>query len=150
MIRRALTLSLSVATLSAFAAALPAGSADAASRLQITTAYVNSPGADRGGNSSLNAEYIKIKNTSGSTVTMTGYTLSDRSHHFYHFGTFTLKAGTSVTVRTGHGRDTTATRYWDQNWYIWNNDGDTATLRTNHGTTIDSCSWKTVSSSKAC
>ncbi len=33
-------------------------------------------------------------------------------------------------------------RHWNHSWYIWNNTGDTAILRNQHGTTIGSCTYK--------
>src|SRR5215218_5245707 len=38
-------------------------SADAASAIQITKVYYNSPGSDTGSNTSLNAEWVRITNT---------------------------------------------------------------------------------------
>lgn len=130
---------------------LAATPADAASKLQITRVYVNSPGADRGGNTSLNAEYVRLKNTGSSALSLKGYTLRDESNHVYRFGSFTLKGGKTVTVRTGTGTDTGSTRYMNSGWYVWNNSGgDSATVKTAGGTKVDSCSWKTVSSYKDC
>src|SRR5215469_897743 len=37
-------------------------------RVQIREIYYNSPGPDRGGNSSLNAEWVELHNTSGSRI----------------------------------------------------------------------------------
>jgi hypothetical protein len=92
-----------------------------------------------------------IKNTGKSTQTMTGWTLRDQSNHVYKFGTFNLGPGKSVTVRNGKGTNTSTTRYWGSSYYIWNNSGgDSATLRTSTGTSVDKCSWSTVSSYKTC
>ena len=46
---------------------------------------------------------------------------------------------------TGHGTATQTDRYWNHSWYIWNNTGDTAILRNQNGTTIDSCTYKGTS-----
>jgi hypothetical protein len=130
-------------------AALPIP-AHAASPIKITRVYVNSPGSDTGENDSLNAEYIRIKNTGTTNRSLTGWTVRDESSHVYTFGTFTLKAGYSVTVRTGKGTNTASTRYWQKTWYVWNNSGDSARLRNASGTAIDSCSWGTASSYVTC
>ena len=126
--------------------------AQAASPVQITKVYVNSPGSDLPTtNSKVNSEYTVIKNTGKSTQTMTGWTLRDQSNHVYKFGTFKLGPGKSVTVRNGKGTNTSTTRYWGSSYYIWNNSGgDSATLRTSTGTSVDKCSWSTVSSYKTC
>jgi hypothetical protein len=41
-----------------------------------------------------------------------------------------------VTVHTGSGTDTATDRYWGYGSPVWNNDGDTATLRTADGTVV--------------
>ena len=129
---------------------LAAAPAEAASSIQFRTIYVNSPGSDTYSNSSLNAEYATLKNTSTSTKTLTGMTVRDTSGHVYTFGTFKLTAGASVRLHTGRGTNTASHRYWGSGNYIWNNSGDTARLRSSSGITLDTCSWGTMSSTKAC
>ncbi len=146
------TLALAVASLASagLVATLPVP-AHAASPIKITRVYVNSPGSDTGSNKSLNAEYVRIKNTGSTNRSLKGWTLRDESSHIYTFGTFTLKAGASVTLRSGKGTNTASTRYWQKTWYAWNNSGgDSARLRTAAGTAIDSCAWKTVASYVTC
>jgi len=63
-------------------------------------------------------------------ISLANWTLRDKAGHVYTFGTFTLKAHASVKIHTGHGANTAANLYWRHSWYIWNNDGDTATLKT--------------------
>jgi hypothetical protein len=128
-------------------AAVPA---EAASSIQFRTIYVNSPGSDTRTNSSLNAEYATVKNTSTTTKTLTGMTVRDASGHVYKFGTFKLGGGASVRLHTGTGTNTASNRYWGSGNYIWNNSGDTARLESSSGTTLDTCSWGTVSSTKSC
>jgi hypothetical protein len=122
------------------ASAAPAVSA-AKSAVIITGIFYNSPGSDRGGNSSLNAEWVQLHNTSRRAVTMTGWTLRDTSHHVFTFKTYRLKARGFVKIHTGSGRPTQANRYWDRSWYIWNNTGDKATLRNSAGTYRASCRY---------
>jgi hypothetical protein len=129
---------------------LAAVPAEAASSIQLRTIYVNSPGSDNRSNSSLNAEYATLKNTSSTTKTLTGMTVRDASGHVYKFGTFKLSAGASVRLHTGTGTNTASHRYWGSGNYIWNNSGDTARLKSSSGTTLDTCSWGTVFSTKAC
>lgn len=120
--------------------------------VQITKIYYDSPGSpDFGGNSSLNGEYVQIKNTTKKAVSLTGWTVRDttrRPDHVYTFGTFTLGAGKTVTLRTGKGKDTSTTRYWGRSGgtfaYIWNQDKDTAYLRDASGTLVDSCSYNST------
>jgi hypothetical protein len=62
-------------------------------------------------------------------VDLTGWTLRDRAGHVYRFRYIRLGPGHSVTVHTGKGDNRSGQRYWGQGYYVWNNDGDRATLR---------------------
>ena len=46
-----------------------------------------------------------------------------------------------VKIHTGKGSRTQTNRYWNLSWYVWNNTGDTATLKDNHGNVLDRCSY---------
>lgn len=50
----------------------------------------------------------------------------------------------------GRGTNDSNERFWGQSWYIWNNTGDTAYLRTPGGTLYDSCSWGSTGDYKFC
>ncbi|WP_245641977.1 lamin tail domain-containing protein [Nonomuraea candida] len=122
----------------------------AAPGVQITKIYYDSPGSpDHGSNSSLNGEYIQLRNTTGKSVNLRGWTVRDetaRPDHVYTFGAFTLRAGKTVTLRTGKGKDTSTTRYWNRSGggtfaYIWNQSRDTAYLRDRAGKLVDSCAY---------
>lgn len=137
-------------TVAAAAAAAAAGllllpsPAQAAGSVHLYKIYYDSPGSDRGGNTSLNAEYVQIRNTTGAAVNLRGWTLTDASNHKYTFGNFTLGKGKTVTVRTGRGTNTAYNVYQGRGWYVWNNDRDTATLRKSNGTRIDTCSYNST------
>lgn len=124
--------------------------AQAAGGIVFYSAYWNSPGSDTGSNTSLNAEYVKLKNTSSTTRYITGWTLRDAQNHVYTFPSTKIAPGRYMTVRTGKGTNTSATRYWGRSWYVWNNTGDTAYLRTKAGTLKDKCSWGRSGSWKYC
>lgn len=125
--------------------------AQAAPAVQITYVKYDSPGADTGTNTSLNAEYVKITNKGSSNRSLTGWTLRDKTGYTYRFPTFTLKAGASVTVRTGKGTASSSYRYYNRTWYVWNNSGDTASLKNASGSTVDTCSWTSLGSgAKSC
>ena len=119
--------------------------APASAAIVITKIYYDSPGADYGSNSSLNAEWIRLKNTGSTGRYLTGWTIRDAASHVYKFGSFKLRAGYTVTVHTGSASNTSLHRYWGRGWYVWNNDRDTATLRNGSGTFIDSCSYNSSS-----
>ena len=135
-----------IASLVAVTAALTVGlattaPAQAAGAITFSHIQYNSPGSDTGSNSSLNAEYVRLHNNSSKNIAMKGWTVRDAQGHVYTFGTYTLHAGKSVTLHTGKGSNTSANRYWGSKAYIWNNTGDTATLKNAPGTKIDSCKW---------
>src|SRR6266516_3434451 len=109
--------------------------------IKFTYIQYNSPGTDTGSDTSLNAEYVKIKNTGSAGVVLTNWTVRDLQSHVYKFGTYKLCGGCVVTLHTGHGTNTYASKYWNSGSYIWNNTGDRATLKNAVGTTKDTCSW---------
>ena len=113
--------------------------------VKIVQIYFDSPGSDTGSNASLDAEWVKVKNVTGSRRTITGWTLRDAANHVYRFGTTTIGAGATLRVHTGRGRKNATNRYWGQDWYIWNNTGDTATLRNARGTLVDRCHYTSAS-----
>jgi Lamin Tail Domain len=137
-------------TASLIAASLVLIPATAMARVKITRAYYDSPGSDTGSNSSLNAEYIVIKNTGDRAKRLRGWVLKDTASHDYRFGTFRLGAGNAVRVHTGSGNSDRNDRYWGSGAYVWNNDGDTAILKKRNGTTADRCSWNGGSRYKDC
>lgn len=146
---RLLAAAIAVSVGAAMFGATPAQAANPT--LHFSKAYVNSPGTDTGSNSSLNAEYVVVSNSSyTASYTLTGYTISDRSAHVYKFRTFVLKPRASVTLHTGSGTNTSTNLYWGSRAYIWNNTGDTAYLKNSAGTLKDSCSWGSVSSYVYC
>lgn len=109
--------------------------------IRITRVSYDSPGSDTGSNASLNAEWVAIKNNGNRARQLRGWTLRDTAGHVFRFPRFTLRPGRTVKVHTGTGNRTRRHLYWRQNWYVWNNDGDRATLRKRNGRLIDRCSW---------
>lgn len=71
---------------------------------------------------------------------MTGWILVDTIGHGKEktpFDGFVLASGATVTVHTGNGQNSDTDRYMGYNYYIWNNEGDTATLKDNNGNVVD-------------
>jgi hypothetical protein len=112
--------------------------------VRITYVTYESPGSDTRTNASINGEYVKITNSSAQTRVLTGWTLRDTQSHIYTFGKFSLAPGRSVLVRTGKGTNTATARYWGSSAYVWNNTGDTATLKNASGATVSTCTWTSV------
>jgi Lamin Tail Domain len=132
--------------------AIPAHAAPAT--VYIYKVYFDSPGSDRGSNSSLNAEYVVIKNGDNVAHSVSGWTVRDKAGHVYKFGSLRLGAGKQAVIHTGDGsRYTTSTSthlYWGREWYVWNNTGDKAILRRADGSLKDTCSYSGAGSKKYC
>lgn len=123
-----------------------AGTADAASCVKIYKIYYDSPGSDTGSNTSLNGEWIQLKNVCTTSRNLKGYKLRDLANHWYYFTTnYTLGAGKLVKIHTGSGSNTSTDRYMNRGWYVWNNTSDTAYLYNASGTRIRTCSYTTAS-----
>ncbi|MPY77889.1 MAG: lamin tail domain-containing protein [Actinophytocola sp.] len=125
----------------ALAGVLATPTAQAAGGIVIYKANYDSPGSDDGSNASLNAEYIVLKNNTNKTRTITGWKLRDAQGHVYKFPRTKIKPGKRMRVHTGKGTNDRNDRYWRREWYVWNNDGDTAKLRRKNGTLADKCAW---------
>jgi hypothetical protein len=121
------------------ASALPAEAATAGVRFSLV--QYNPPGTDTRNNRQINGEYLVVTNYAKTSQILTGWTIKDKANHVYVFGTFTVRPGKSVTIHTGRGTNAAAQRYWGMLWYVWNNTGDMATLRTRTGSIIDTCAW---------
>ena len=127
------------------------GPADAASsKVKLYKVVYDPPGKDTHSNAQLNREYVVLKNGGGQTVKLKGWSVRDTKSHVYVFATFSLKPGKYVYIRTGHGTNTATNVYQNRGWYVWNNSGDTVSLRTAAGTTVDTCKWGKGSGSKSC
>ncbi len=104
--------------------------------IKISAVQFDAEGDDK---VNLNGEWVEVANTGGAPQDFTGWSLSDESNHTYLFPAgFVLGAGDSVKVHTGSGTDSTSDLYWGRGSSIWNNDGDTATLKDEDRRTIDS------------
>jgi hypothetical protein len=135
---------LASALTASVAVALPTASGAATPPVKIYKVQYDSPGSDSGSNTSLNTEWVMLKNTTSTNRSLSGWTLRDKTGYTYRFPTFTLKAGATVTVRTGKGTATSTQRYYNRTWYVWNNTGDTAYLRDSNGYLKHSCSWSSL------
>ncbi|MFD7447174.1 lamin tail domain-containing protein [Streptomyces sp. NPDC059909] len=128
---------------------LTAAPAEAAGGVSIYRVYYNSPGTDNRSNTSLNAEWVQLYNSSTSAISIKDWKLRDAAGWTYTF-TGTIGAKSYVKVHTGKGTNTAGHRYWGRAAYVWNNTGDTAYLRKPTGTLVDSCSWGSSGSWKNC
>lgn len=112
--------------------------------VQIVYIEYDPPGPDEDG------EYVRLDNLGGSNATLTDWTLRDDANHVFTFPSFTLAAGASVRVWTGSGSNNNSNLYWGSGAAIWNNAGDTATLRHSSGQVIDACTYSGGGSGASC
>lgn len=125
------------------AIAPPAAEAAVKKPLDIVTIHYDPAGKDYSQNSYYVKEYLQVKNTGTRTLTLTGYVIRDNGPQKFTFPTGTkLAPGKTLTIRSGKGRNTSSTLYWNKSSYIWNNTGDTARLYTSKGTLLESCAYK--------
>ncbi|MFC7076935.1 lamin tail domain-containing protein [Haloarcula halophila] len=103
------------------------------SELAITALAYDAPGND---NENLNAESVTVTNRGDESLSLDGWTVSDEAAHRYTFADLTLAPGASVTLHTGSGTDTETDRYWGRDGAVWNNGGDTVTVRDASGTVV--------------
>jgi hypothetical protein len=144
---------LIVACLIAAASIMIATPAQAApATVYIYKVYYNSPGSDTGSNTSLNAEYVVIRNGDDVSHSISGWTVRDAAGHTYKFGTLRLGAGKQAIIHTGDGSTYTTSAsthlYWGREWYVWNNTGDKVILRRADGSLKDTCTYPGEGASK--
>ena len=96
-------------------------------------------------------EYVTIENKDNVSQNMTGWILHDNADiHEFVFPEFTLEAGAQVNVWTKAGANTQTDLYWGLGNPIWNNTGDTATLKDDKDELIDTCIYNGSGSSVIC
>jgi hypothetical protein len=119
--------------------------AQASSTMQLVKVVYDAAGyPDSAANSSVNGEYVVVRNAGTTTRCLEGWTIRDVANHVYTVRSFCIGAGKSFYLHSGKGTDTATHRFWGSGWHIWNNTGDTAYLRNASGVLADSCRWTTL------
>ncbi|AAG20977.1 competence-like protein (plasmid) [Halobacterium salinarum NRC-1] len=109
-------------------------STSTAGRLDLVEIHADAAGDDA---ENLNGEYITVEHTGASSLDLSGWTLADAAGHSYTIPEGTvLEPGDQLTIYTGSGTDTATELYWGQSSPVWNNGGDTISLRDATGTTV--------------
>ncbi len=79
-------------------------------------------------------EWVELE---GYNVVMANWTLSDWTENYvYTFPEWFMING-KVKLHKGVGEDSDTELFWQKKSYVWNNDGDNATLRDNDGEIVD-------------
>ena len=106
----------------------------------ISSLYVGSSGEQP------NQEYVQITDGGTSPVNLNGWKIKDEGEkHTYTFSSYTLNSKSTVTLRSGRGKNSGSTLFWNKYRFIWNNhderfneDGDTAYLYNAQGELVSS------------
>ena len=105
---------------------LGSGSGSGDGRLRVVEVNADAPGDD---NENLGEEYVVLENAGEEPLDLSGWTVTDEADHSYTFGEFALGPGERVTLHTGSGTDSGTSVYWGRSRAVWNNGGDTVTVR---------------------
>lgn len=115
--------------------------AAAVAKIRITKIVYDPSGPDYTSNHQLNAEYVTLHNTGNHRKNLRHWVLKDRSGHRYRFSRFKLGPNKYVRIHTGSGRNDRHDLHWGQGNFVWNNDGDRATLKNRSGNRVDRCGY---------
>jgi micrococcal nuclease len=111
-----------------------AGSSGTAARIAVVRVHPDAAGND---NENLNDEYVVFRNEGEETVDLSGWSVVDAAGKTYTFPPGTaLEPGAELTLRTGTGTNDEEAVYWGRASAVWNNDGDTITLRDDDGVVV--------------
>ena len=110
--------------------------------MRLAKVQYDPPGDDDGSNTSLNKEYVQIRNAGAKPWTLTGWSIRDVSGYKFAFPEgFTVQPGDTVTIHTGSGKNRPLHLYWGQGSYVWNNTGDKVTFKNSSGKVVDTCAY---------
>ena len=74
-------------------------------------------------------------------IDLSGWSIEDRDGNVYAFDEYSLPSKDIVTIYTGSGDDRRLHKYWDLKTAVWDDDGETATLRRANGRVADRCRY---------
>lgn len=100
-------------------------------RIEILSIYFNGAGTAEPD------EFVEIKNVDDHSIRLAGWTLSDAANHVYTFPDRVMTPGQTCRVYTNQHHPEWCGFSYGSKAAIWNNTGDTATLRNAQGTVID-------------
>jgi hypothetical protein len=129
--------------------------APALAGIEIRRINFDPAGRDTGTNSHLNREYIQIRNMGNQRTNLRGWIINDRAgEHIYRIQErIVLGPDDRLRVHSGRGRPAGEClalecagpvmhhRYWGLTEYVWDNNGDRATLVNDSGNVVDRCRY---------
>ncbi|WP_411963402.1 lamin tail domain-containing protein [Haloferax sp. YSMS24] len=116
------------------------GTSDATVDGLSVSVVADAPGND---NDNLDEEYVTLRNDGEEPIDLSGWTISDAVGATYTFAEGTeLAAGATMRLYTGSGTDSADERYWGRSSAVWNNGGDTVTVRDETGDVVLSYTYE--------
>ncbi|KAB1196304.1 MULTISPECIES: lamin tail domain-containing protein [Haloferax] len=117
-----------------------AGGSDPTADGLSVSVVADAPGND---NDNLDEEYVTLHNGGDDAIDLSGWTVSDAVGATYTFSEGTeLAAGAKLTLYTGSGTDAADEVYWGRSSAVWNNGGDTVTVRNAAGDVVLSYTYE--------
>lgn len=86
-------------------------------------------------------EYVQIENRDQRPIQLAHWTLRDEANKVFDFPVFVMAPGQICRIYTDEVHPAWCGFSFGNGSAIWNNSGDTATLRDSSGTEIDACSY---------
>jgi len=118
---------------------------------RIIIEHINHNPHERDAPDKLNEEFVVLENEGTEKISLAGWTLTDETatgarRHIYKFPqTVSLSSREKAYVHTGPGEDSFEegkpskwNLHWGRHAFVWNNEGDTATLFDPEGNKVDS------------
>jgi len=87
-------------------------------------------------NTSINGEFILIRNSSNEDFNIGGWTIKDSATNTYEFPAYLLEKDSELVLFSGNGTDGDGKFYWGSSMPVWNNDHDCLYLRDTSGLLI--------------
>jgi competence protein ComEC len=110
------------------------GTANSDGGLVLEMVHADADGNDR---TNLNDEYLVFRNSGDAPLDLSGWTITDEAGKTYTVpDDVSVDPGATVTFHTGSGTGTETHLYWDASSPVWNNGGDTVTVRNSEGTVV--------------
>jgi micrococcal nuclease len=101
------------------------------SSLVLVEIHADAAGND---NENLDDEYLVFENSGSEPLDLSGARITDAAGHTYTVPEeVTVAAGAQLRLVTGSGDNSDTVLYWGEGGAIWNNDGDTVTVRDRDG-----------------
>lgn len=91
--------------------------------IRFVAIQADPPGVNSGSNTSLNEEYVVLRNISDHAVSMDRYFIALGSKEYGFRSAFRLQPGSKVRVHTGKGTDARHDVYWGRAAYAYPNTG---------------------------